>query len=371
MKVSRISGTVAATVAISLSSIAISSASLQPRIAHSTYALGSAKKCKVDFVKKTESHTVSVKVKTKTGSKFERKVERYVACVYVVPLKAIAPAPKPVDPPTVVTLTTNDNPATTGDTVTYTVTVASTTIPDTSGQIEVTDNGVNVPGCFPIKATTYNQNGTFVGACSGIYNSSGTHTIDGIFTGDQVYAQSAGTLTEVINDPAPVTIPTGTTGPAGPSGTTGAAGTGGSGGGTSTTTTVPAPTPTTLPPPAATVTTVTPSLILQGPGVDLLGLQATVTANGVPVTVSGTQLSYTLFDGQTAIGTYAGTNITPPQCVFNVYFARVEIYASTDYCVGSTAVMSLTDFNAGDLTVTVTYVGSPTYAPSTSSPVPA
>ena len=186
----------AAIVALGMSAGSISAVWATPvRTTHPSYALGHAKHCRTGYVKKTERH------------KIHGKEKRYVACVYVAPLTATVALPKPDDPPTVVTVTSNDNPATAGDTVTYTITVASTTIPNTSAQIEVTDNGQDVSGCFPIPNPTYNANGTFSGTCSEAYQSAGTDTVDGIFTGDQTYAQSAGTLTETINWPAQASSP--------------------------------------------------------------------------------------------------------------------------------------------------------------------
>lgn len=91
---------------------------------HPTYALGTAKKCRVDYVKRTERHNVTVKIKGKKVT----ESQRYVACVYVPP----KPAPKPVvtttavptavTPTTVVTTTPTTSPA--GNTGTPPVTPA-------------------------------------------------------------------------------------------------------------------------------------------------------------------------------------------------------------------------------------------------------
>lgn len=80
----------------------------------STYALGKAKHCRVNFVKRTLRHTVTVEVMVGGRLKRERKSERYVACVYVAP-------PKPVPPPTTTTTTTTA-PAPPPDTTTTTTT---------------------------------------------------------------------------------------------------------------------------------------------------------------------------------------------------------------------------------------------------------
>lgn len=60
---------------------------------HATYALGHAKKCRVDFVKRTERHKV------------DGKEKRYVACVYqapevLVPVTSVIPTTTPTTAPT-------------------------------------------------------------------------------------------------------------------------------------------------------------------------------------------------------------------------------------------------------------------------------
>lgn len=69
---------------------------------HANYALGKAKKCRVDFVKKTEKHTVIEKVKGKK----KRVVERYVACVYSPPAPTATHFPV-ITPTTIATAVTN------------------------------------------------------------------------------------------------------------------------------------------------------------------------------------------------------------------------------------------------------------------------
>lgn len=66
---------------------------------HPTYALGHAKSCRVDFVKRTERHIVRVRVKVRGHVKLERRTERYVACVYVAPLQKVV-TPVVTTPPT-------------------------------------------------------------------------------------------------------------------------------------------------------------------------------------------------------------------------------------------------------------------------------
>lgn len=176
-----------------------------------SYALGKAKTCKVNYHKKTLTKTEKIIVKVKGKSKVETKSVRYVGCVYTAPkttTKTTIPAKVPggsggipaakSDPPTSVTVIPSENPALVGDMVTYTITVASVAIPQTTGKIEVSDNGQQVDGCFPIQNPTYNADGTFSGTCSMTYSQAETDTIVGVFTGDSVFAQSAGSMTETV-----------------------------------------------------------------------------------------------------------------------------------------------------------------------------
>lgn len=102
----------------------------------------------------------------------------------------------PADPPTNVTVTSSDNPGVINTPLTYTVTVSSVAIPSTTGQIEVSDNGTVI--CGPSNGT-YNADGTYSLTCPVTYATTGSHTIVGLFSGDQEFAQSAGSLTEVVN----------------------------------------------------------------------------------------------------------------------------------------------------------------------------
>lgn len=90
--------------ALPLSAASVAGATTKKVNPHATYALGKAKKCRTDFVKKTERHTVVVKVKGKNV----RKSERYVACTYVTPKVAVVPAPIA---PTVIPTPTTTAPA--------------------------------------------------------------------------------------------------------------------------------------------------------------------------------------------------------------------------------------------------------------------
>lgn len=73
---------------------------------HATYALASARKCKIDFVKRTEKHTVVVKVKGKNV----KQSQRYIACIYVAPKPVIPPAKTPTTPTTLPVVTPTSTP---------------------------------------------------------------------------------------------------------------------------------------------------------------------------------------------------------------------------------------------------------------------
>lgn len=176
--------------------------------------------CAAEFLGVSTTGKNGDTIKCKVVKKKDRWTQTKAAPVIIIPPTtttatappATTPTPTKTDPPTSVVVTSNDNPALVGDTVTYTVTVASVAIPSTTGQIELSDNGQSVSGCFPIVVTTYNSDGTFSGQCSVTYSSIGdatteNDTIVGIFTGDQTYAQSAGSMTETINAVAPVSPP--------------------------------------------------------------------------------------------------------------------------------------------------------------------
>lgn len=151
--------------------------------AHAAYAL-KGKKCRVDFIKRTERHNVG------------GKQRRYVACVYKKPV---------ADPPTVVTVTSSENPAVVGDSVTYTVVVDHILGP-TTGKLELWDGATQLTKCsIPQTPTAPNGSAEIAGQCTEVAQVSGYSPISGIFTGDQVYAQAAGTLLETISVPAPTT----------------------------------------------------------------------------------------------------------------------------------------------------------------------
>jgi len=89
-----------ATVLLSFIAVKVSNGSVIPtKTSTKTYALGHAKKCKVDFVKKTERHKVKGKEK------------RYIACVYVAPKIAVSGIPTQTNPNLPAT-TTPTTPAT-------------------------------------------------------------------------------------------------------------------------------------------------------------------------------------------------------------------------------------------------------------------
>ena len=107
------------------------------QVKHPTYALGAAKHCKVHYVKKTETHKVTVHVKV-NGKMVTKKVSRrYTACVYFVPIKLVAPvtvAPVVAVTAPIVTATapTTTIPVVTTTTVPVTTTTSTTTTTTTT-----------------------------------------------------------------------------------------------------------------------------------------------------------------------------------------------------------------------------------------------
>jgi hypothetical protein len=88
----------------------------------------------------------------------------------------------------------SESPATVGDTITYSMTVADV-LTATQGAVYMTDNGVTLANCSGPVAT--NQ-GSLSYSCDVTYTNVGSHLIVGVFLGDTVYGQSAGQLTEVV-----------------------------------------------------------------------------------------------------------------------------------------------------------------------------
>lgn len=122
----------------------------------------------------------------------------------VVLCKLVVHTP-PHDPPTVVTVTASANPALPGASITYTIQVADV-LAATTGQIQVTVDGVAVAGCYPILNPILGG-GALTGTCQTTAPPEGTHLVVGIFTGDAVFAQSAGALTEVVSLAPITTVP--------------------------------------------------------------------------------------------------------------------------------------------------------------------
>lgn len=97
---------------------------------HSTYPLGKATKCRAGFVKKTERHTVTVKVHGKN----DKMSRRYVACVWQPVIVPTTTLPSPATTPTA-TPTPSGTPETTAVTsitqppVVVATTTATTTLP--------------------------------------------------------------------------------------------------------------------------------------------------------------------------------------------------------------------------------------------------
>lgn len=95
------------TLSLVTSGALVAGATTKPKVnPHATYALGTAKKCKTDFVKKTEKH------------KIKGKNVRYVGCVYHAPPAPVKVVVVPVPVPVMATAaTTSSAPSTTTTTV--------------------------------------------------------------------------------------------------------------------------------------------------------------------------------------------------------------------------------------------------------------
>lgn len=266
------------------------------------------------------------------------KMVRVVGCVFVRPVvhkkavkpitvgttgtKTLVPPTVTADPPTGVTITSNDNPAVVGASVTYTVTVASTAIPQTTGQLEVFDNGVALAGCDPIAVPTYPGNGTFVGTCSTIYSAATVDVISAVFTGDSVFAQSEGSMTETVFATAPATTSTTTVTSSG------------GGGGTITTTT--------SSPPAVATTKLIVGLAspaftqAAGNGLDVTyaaDASATSTLSGVTTAIALPAATLTFYAGARPVCTVAVSATTPSgtcQIDYNGYGPETVTVGITD-----------------------------------------
>lgn len=88
-----------AVVCLVVSLLAVGASAQASASKHPTYALGKAKSCKVHYAKKTERHTVKVRVKVKGKLVAKNESKRYIACVYVTPKPVPVKSPVPTTPP--------------------------------------------------------------------------------------------------------------------------------------------------------------------------------------------------------------------------------------------------------------------------------
>jgi large repetitive protein len=99
--------------------------------------------------------------------------------------------------PSTTSLTADNNPAVTGQEVTFTATVSATP-PGTgtpTGTVEFQSNGTDLPGC---SAVTLDDTGSAqCQVASGLPE--GSYSISAIYSGDDTFAGSTGTLTETVN----------------------------------------------------------------------------------------------------------------------------------------------------------------------------
>jgi Bacterial Ig-like domain (group 3) len=108
---------------------------------------------------------------------------------------------------TTTTVTSSANPATVGDSVTYTATVAGS---DGGGTVAFTDGGTTIAGCGAEALVAG------VATCITTVTTSGTDTIVATYSGDPASTGSASTELEQVVNPSSVTPPTPPTPPAKP-----------------------------------------------------------------------------------------------------------------------------------------------------------
>ena len=262
---------VIAVMILSLGTVGISGAS-----PHRPYVLGKATSCRVSYRKSTLTHVVR-----RDGKRLR---VRYVACVYVAPkpvVTTVVTTTTLADPPTFVSVSSSESPAIVGDTITYTMVVADV-LTSTLGQVYMLDNGVKLTNCA---GPTAQSNGSLAYVCTEVYSLAdvGPHLIVGVFLGDAVYAQSAGSLAVSVDLTAPVM----TTAP--------------------TTTTSPPPTTTTTqaPPPTTTTTVYTPPQTTTKVSFSLVSSSPVVYSYG-PGTKYSLELSATVTDSNGTVFPAAG-----------------------------------------------------------------
>ena len=103
--------------------------------------------------------------------------------------------------PTTTTISSNINPALTGQSITFTSTTTNNTTAAavTTGTVTFTNNGVNIPSCVGVAVSVSGQ-----ATCTTTL-SEGTRSIVANYSGTGVLGASNGSLTQVVNSPTVVT----------------------------------------------------------------------------------------------------------------------------------------------------------------------
>ncbi|MGA3211181.1 MAG: Ig-like domain repeat protein [Terriglobales bacterium] len=91
------------------------------------------------------------------------------------------------------------NPSTVGQSVTFTATVTPAGPPAPTGTVSFTSNGTAVSGCSDVALSS-----SRTAACTTTFAAVGTYSIEAAYSGNANYNSSSGTLSQVVNKPAPV-----------------------------------------------------------------------------------------------------------------------------------------------------------------------
>ncbi len=92
------------------------------------------------------------------------------------------------------TVVSSKNPSTSGQSVTFTATVAPVGPPVPTGTVAFTSNGTSISGCSAVKVSS-----SRTAACTTTTLKTGTDTIKASYSGDSNYTTSSGTLSQVVN----------------------------------------------------------------------------------------------------------------------------------------------------------------------------
>jgi hypothetical protein len=112
------------------------------------------------------------------------------------PLPATADDPTTILPCIGTTITSNLNPSTYGQVVTFTATLAASGPPVPTGTYTFTNNGVNITGCVALAIS-----GTlpYQSQCTTNALTAGSHTVSAFYSGDSNYSPTSASLTQVVN----------------------------------------------------------------------------------------------------------------------------------------------------------------------------